>query len=160
VEAFLDGIRKVETTVTTNSTYLLIVSGEHGDEGKIVSFKVAGVQANETTAWEPGKLDTDLNLTIASLPSDGLFPLPCFIATAVYGSEAAEEIETLRGFRDEVLLPTGLGAAFVSLYYEASPPLADVIARHECLRTAVRVGFVGPAVAILNLSRALWSEAG
>jgi uncharacterized repeat protein (TIGR02543 family) len=86
--------------------------------------------------------------------------LECFIATAVYGSPTAEQIDVLREFRDVVLLPSSLGAEFVSLYYKISPPIAEVISRHDFLRTAVRVGFVDPVVAILNWSYALWSERG
>jgi hypothetical protein len=136
------------------------VPGEHGDEGKIVSFKVAGVQADQTAAWMSGELDYDFNLTIASLPGGSSFPFPfeCFIATAAYGTDTAEEIDTLREFRDVVLLPSSLGAEFVSLYYEISPPIAEVISQHDLLRTAVKVGFVDPVVAILNWSHALWSE--
>jgi len=78
----------------------------------------------------------------------------CFIATAAYGTDTAKEIDTLRKFRDEVLLSNSLGAEFVSLYYKTSPPIADFISQHEILRTAVRVGFVDSIVAILNWSHA------
>jgi len=81
-----------------------------------------------------------------SEPSGGM----CFIATAAYGSDTARELDVLRQFRDEVLLPNALGAKFVSFYYEASPPIADFISQHDILRTAVRVGFVDPIVAILD----------
>jgi hypothetical protein len=81
-----------------------------------------------------------------SEPSGGM----CFIATAAYGSDTARELDVLREFRDEVLLPNALGAKFVSFYYEASPPIADFISQHDILRTAVRVGFVDPIVAILD----------
>ena len=84
----------------------------------------------------------------------------CFIATAAYGTDTAEEIDILREFRDSVLLPSGLGARFVSFYYRTSPPIADFISRHEVLRTAVRVGFVDPIVKILTWSHALWSARG
>jgi hypothetical protein len=82
----------------------------------------------------------------------------CFIATAACGSDAAEEIKILREFRDEILLPNSLGAEFVSFYYNASPPIADFISKHDVLRVAVREGFVDPIVAILDLSHNLWSE--
>jgi hypothetical protein len=162
VEALIDGVKKAETTVNEESGYELVVPGEHGDDGKIVSFKVAGVQADQTAAWMSGELDYDFNLTIAELPGGSSFPFPfeCFIATAAYGTDTAEEIDTLREFRDVVLLPSSLGAEFVSLYYEISPPIAEVISQHEFLRTAVKVGFIDPVVAILNLSHALWSEGG
>lgn len=81
----------------------------------------------------------------------------CFIATAAYGSPAAEEINIIREFRDVVLRPNKLGAELVSLYYEASPPIAEFISQNEALRTAVRVGFIDPIVAILNWSHGLWS---
>jgi len=84
----------------------------------------------------------------------------CFIATAAYGTETAKEIDILREFRDEVLLPNSLGAEFVSLYYKTSHPIANFISQHEVLRTAVRVGFVDPIVAILNWSHDLWSARG
>jgi hypothetical protein len=159
VEAWVEGTKKADTTVTAQSTYELLVPGEYGDEGKTVSFLVGGVQASQTAVWVSGQIDTNFDLTVAS--SNG-FPLPlpfdCFIATAAYGTDTAEEINLLREFRDVVLLPGGLGAEFVSLYYEVSPPMAEVIWQHELLRTAVRVGFVDPIVAILNWSHVLWPE--
>jgi len=82
---------------------------------------------------------------------------PCFVATAAYGTDTAKEIDILREFRDTVLLPSSLGAKLVSLYYQISPPVANFISQHEVLRTAVRVGFIEPIVAILDWSHDLWS---
>lgn len=84
----------------------------------------------------------------------------CFIATAAYGTDTAREIDILREFRDEVLLPNSLGAKFVSFYYEISPPIAGFISQHEILRTTVKVAFVDPIVEILNWSHHLWSVRG
>jgi hypothetical protein len=124
VEAFLDGAKKAEAGVTAQSTYEMLVPGEDGDQGKIVSFTVAGVQASQTAPWEEGGgvYDT-FDLTIPELPDGNPFPfpLPCFVATAAYGTDTAEEIGLLREFRDVVLLPSGLGAEFVSLYYRSLP---------------------------------------
>ena len=81
----------------------------------------------------------------------------CFIATAAYGTDTAEQLDILREFRDEVLLPNSLGARLVSLYYRTSPPLANFISQQEILRTAVRVGFIDPIVKILTWTHDLWS---
>ena len=88
---------------------------------------------------------------------EGLPSGVCFIATAAYGTDTAKELDILREFRDEVLLPNSLGAEFVSLYYKTSPPLANFISQHEILRTVVRVGFVDPIVKILTWTHNLWS---
>jgi len=157
VEAWVEGAKKAETTVTAQSTYEMLVPGEYGDDGKTVSFTVGGIQASQTATWVSGEMDTNFDLTVAS--SDGSwfpFPLPCFVATAAYGASTAEEINLLRAFRDVVLLASDPGTEFVSLYYEVSPPIAEVVSHHEFLRTVVRVGFIDPIVAILNWSHALW----
>jgi hypothetical protein len=80
----------------------------------------------------------------------------CFIATAAYGTDTAQEIDLLREFRDTVLMPNDLGARLVSFYYETSPPIADFISQNEVLRTAVRVYFIDPIVRVLSCTRNMW----
>ncbi len=158
VQGFVDGKYGGEATVRAAGRYNLAVTGDHGDDGKTVTFRVGDAWASETATWASG-MDTDnFDLTV---PGGGAGPLPlpfdCFIATAAYGTESAVQIDILREFRDVVLMPNRAGAAFVSLYYQLSPPIAGVVARHEFLRTAVRAGFVDPIVAALNWSRGAWS---
>jgi len=81
---------------------------------------------------------------------------PCFIATAAYGADTAQQIDILREFRDAVLLPNSLGAKLLAFYYEMSPPIANVVSRNDVLRTAVRAGFVDPIVTVLDWSHDFW----
>ncbi len=56
----------------------------------------------------------------------------CFIAGAVFGEDALE-VGVLRGFRDEILLQSGPGRAFVSFYYRRGPFIAGVISENRFL---------------------------
>ncbi len=70
----------------------------------------------------------------------------CFIATSAFGSSKQPYVKILREFRNRILLPNPVGKKLVAFYYKCSPPLADVIAKHENLRVIVRIGlmpFVG-----------------
>ena len=63
----------------------------------------------------------------------------CAIATAAFGTPMAEEISTLRRFRDEEMEPHLLGRHLVYLYYDLSPPLARIIARSKNMKAFVRL---------------------
>jgi len=78
-------------------------------------------------------------------------PSPCFIATAAYGTALHEDIDVLRDFRDEYLMPNPVGRTFVKIYYTTSSPIAEVIRENEGLRTAVRDGLVKPLVHITEM---------
>ncbi|HUU64301.1 MAG TPA: CFI-box-CTERM domain-containing protein [Dehalococcoidia bacterium] len=82
----------------------------------------------------------------------------CFIATAAYGTSTAGEIDTLRAFRDEVLLQNSLGSQLVAFYYEVSPPVADFISEHEPLRTLVRELLVEPVVWVVEATGTPWQD--
>jgi hypothetical protein len=75
----------------------------------------------------------------------------CFIATAAYGSYLDSHVDTLRSFRDQYLETNPLGSAFVSLYYEVSPPMADFIDAHPALKPIVRAELM-PAVAMSSVA--------
>jgi len=63
---------------------------------------------------------------------------PCFVATAAFGSPMAHEVSSLRRFRDQRLVRTGLGRRLVGAYYEVGPALAKVVRDHAMLRAVTR----------------------
>jgi hypothetical protein len=118
---------------------------------------IEDVYASETTIT----MDGDYSITaIFEKPST---PPPwgsevggCFIATAAYGTSTAKQIDVLREFRDDVLLKSTVGSQFVSLYYRFSPPIANVIASNELLRTLVRELLVDPIVHAVEATGDIW----
>ena len=74
----------------------------------------------------------------------------CFIATATYGSPLAPEVLTFRRFRDDILLTTKAGTAFVEFYYLVSPPLARLISKGRFLRIVTRHLLLQPILRLLK----------
>ncbi len=122
---------------------------------------ISGTATEDGTFRLAVELTDSIGLTEGALFSIDVAPEGrCFIATAAYRTDTAQEIDILREFRDGVLLSNSLGAWCVSYYYMTSPPIADFISQHEVLRNAVRVGFVDPVVSILHRTYDLWSARG
>src|SRR3989338_5251244 len=93
--------------------------------------------------------------------SKPFFELPdigggCLIATATYGTELAPQVQMLREIRDDSVLGTGSGAAFMSafnsFYYSFSPAVADLERQNPMFREIVKVAITPmiSTLAILN----------
>ncbi len=70
------------------------------------------------------------------------------IPTAAYGSKYQPAVTLLRHFRDDSLMKSGPGRAFVELYYQFSPPLAKFIADNAGLKALARI-LLTPIVVIV-----------
>ena len=68
----------------------------------------------------------------------------CLIATAAYGSELAPQVQLLREIRDNQLMNTESGSAFMGtfneLYYTFSPYIADYERENPLFKEAVKLG--------------------
>jgi uncharacterized repeat protein (TIGR02543 family) len=67
VQAYVGAALRAETTTDAEGKYFILV----GEPGGTVTFKVAGVLAQESIAWESGELNDEFNLTIPALPTSG-----------------------------------------------------------------------------------------
>ncbi len=63
---------------------------------------------------------------------------PCFVATVAFGY-GAPELDVLRAFRDDVLLPTRLGRWLVQGYYRHGPTLAASVNRHRLIKRGIQL---------------------
>lgn len=87
----------------------------------------------------------------------GLTGGDCFVATAAYGSELADDVQELRSFRDDVLIPTRSGAAFFdeffAHYYRLSPSIVAMMHADPEVRAMVQWAIVAPLVGFLRLAK-------
>ena len=85
----------------------------------------------------------------------------CLIATATYGSEMATEVQQLRELRDNQLLQTEYGTAFMGtfndVYYSFSPAIADMEREHPIFKEVVKLA-ITPMISSLSLMESAESE--
>ena len=78
----------------------------------------------------------------------------CLIATATYGSEMAPQVQLLREIRDNQLLNTESGTAFMKtfndIYYTFSPIIADYERENPLFKEAVKLA-ITPMISTLSL---------
>ncbi|MDA0669697.1 MAG: peptidylprolyl isomerase, partial [Crenarchaeota archaeon] len=85
----------------------------------------------------------------------------CLIATATYGSELAPQVQLLREIRDNSLLQTESGTAFMKtfneFYYSFSPTIADYERENPVFKEAVKLA-ITPMISSLALMENANSE--
>ncbi|MBI3996826.1 MAG: hypothetical protein HY352_04135 [Candidatus Omnitrophica bacterium] len=165
-----------DQTAVVNQTFTLTVKATE-PEGEAFSLAASGVPLERmgatftdngngtgTFVWTPtqeqlGSYPVTFTATdVTGFSSSQIVTVKasaCFIATAAYGSPMAKEIQVLQQFRDDVLLAHPSGRALVKWYEHLSPPIAQAIARHPALRSAVRL-LLRPVVSLAGV----WSRTG
>ncbi len=85
----------------------------------------------------------------------------CLIATAVYGSEMAPQVQLLREIRDNQLMNTDSGVSFMTgfnrFYYSFSPYIADMQRENPVFKEAVKIG-ITPLLSSLSIMSYAESE--
>ena len=85
----------------------------------------------------------------------------CLIATATYGSEMSPQVQLLREIRDNQLMNTESGSAFMGtfndIYYSFSPTIADMERENPMFKEVVKVGLT-PMISSLSLMEGADSE--
>lgn len=124
-----------------------VTSAGSGGLDVAVNASITGLNADTTyhyrlTATNSGGTSLGADITFKTLAAivtggDGGGG-GCFIATAAFGSPLQPCVETLRKFRDRFLLNNSIGNYFINLYCRYSPPMADVISKHDNVRALVR----------------------
>jgi peptide/nickel transport system substrate-binding protein len=111
---------------------------------------------------ESAQLDVAvLQGTATALPEQQ--PSGCLIATAAFGSELTPQVQFLRGFRDDYIMKSVSGSAFMNafnaVYYSFSPQVAEYERQQPWLQATVKTA-IYPLFGILLASERAFSASG
>ncbi len=130
-------------------------SGESGSYDIVANAQLGGQTITETKTIS--KTNTQSTSSNTSSKEGG----GCLIATATYGSELAPQVQQLRELRDNQLLQTASGTAFMStfndIYYSFSPIIADYERENPLFKEAVKIA-IAPMISSLSLMENANSE--
>ena len=164
--------KNVGTTHGVEGTPVFIIVGPDGASERIdgpqssttfaqVIDAMLGATMKEAMAEEETMMDdtetmadekSEININVGdSVDNDGG---GCLIATAAYGTELAPQVQFLREVRDNTVMSTSSGAAFMTgfnqLYYSFSPIVADMERENPIFQEAVRT-FITPMISTLSI---------
>ena len=172
---FKQDSKSIMLTIDDNAPVLVllpkaVISGPYEVQlnGNPIEFKQ--YYQNGTHSWiriEPFESGSIKITGIVTLPTEPepeptLEPVPqqpeqgggCLIATATYGSELAPQVQQLRELRDNTLLQTNSGSAFMEsfnqFYYFFSPTIADWERQNPMFKETVRLT-ITPLLASLSI---------
>jgi len=169
---------KVPNSATSGEFDIVTNMEINGDAfSEITSADESGVTENvmvSTISNETPTVDTKPNCGTGTVEKDGQCVVDttsqtaekskgggCLIATATYGSEMSTEVQQLRELRDNQLLQTESGTAFITtfneIYYSFSPIIADYERENPLFKEAVKIA-ITPMISSLSLMQNAESE--
>jgi peptidyl-prolyl cis-trans isomerase B (cyclophilin B) len=160
-------ISQKETMINGNDAYVIEAEGDFSSNGETfnVQFKEIMIYDSEkyyTFAYsnEINNFESQLSRFDETIDSFEILSQEteegggCLIATATYGSELAPQVQQLREIRDNMILSTESGTAFMSgfnqFYYSFSPTIADLERENPVFKEAVKITLT-PLLASLSI---------
>jgi len=115
---------------------------------------IVGIAVMMTSSILPANAGHHPETTPMPSPQDAANGGGCLIATATFGSELAPQVQMLREIRDNSLLQTESGSAFMKsfnqFYYSFSPSIADLERENPVFKEAVKLT-ITPLLSSLSL---------
>ena len=179
VEIYVDGIPQIKVMPNEWSEDIFVGEGTHNFQARFsdtrdssnIAIKYNGadsaiqtitvVSSNNSTiqdvSCESGMILKD-NQCAKDETRDGVFGMEegggCLIATATYGTELAPQVQFLREIRDNTVMNTSSGAAFMTgfnqVYYSFSPTIADMERENPYFREMTKI-LILPMISTLSL---------
>jgi hypothetical protein len=126
------------------------------NEGSFENFSCSGtvndsgtITGNPLSSEECSKVREEPDVSQTDTEGGG-----CLIATAAYGTELAPQVQFLREVRDNTVMSTNSGLAFMTgfnqLYYSFSPTIADWERENPVFQESVRL-FITPMMSTLSI---------
>lgn len=154
-------------TVNQERTFYFLFINSSPDTASVTFDAIGGSATSSTTATTLQVTTTSSFVSTTSTSSTffttstgGLLAGRCLIATATYGSELSPEVQILRDFRDNQILKTAAGSAFMVVfnawYYSFSPSVAEQLSANAVERTMMK-GVLYPLIGILKFSSLIFS---
>ncbi|MCE2497599.1 MAG: hypothetical protein J4F28_01130 [Nitrosopumilaceae archaeon] len=133
----------------------IIVEATHGDDDTMMGDDeemMDDTMMDDTMMGDDEEMMDDTMMDDASAADEETGG--CLIATAAFGSELAPQVQQLRELRDNTVLATESGTAFMSgfnsIYYTFSPAVADLERENPAFRETVKVALT-PMLSTLSL---------
>ncbi|NRA04756.1 MAG: peptidylprolyl isomerase [Nitrosopumilus sp.] len=169
----LNIISQKTITINENQAYVTDAEGDFSSNGENYNVKFREVIIYDTEkyyifAYSNGidNFDSQLSRFDETINSFEIFSKDpstnesieegggCLIATATFGSEMAPQVQQLRELRNNSLLSTQSGTAFMvgfnQFYYSFSPIIADLEREHPVFKEAVKIA-ITPMISSLSL---------
>lgn len=145
--------------VVTLDDMILPIDLRSNDRISFLTLNFTGSGTHQIDISDDDNLDFTQNYDIPFMePQNGG---GCLIATSAYGSELALQVQMLREIRDNQIINTEIGAAFMDvfghIYYSFSPHMADYQRENFLFNEAVRL-IITPLVTSLGIMSLADSE--
>ena len=133
----------------------------HTEEPAVVEEVVEEPAVVEEVVEEPAVVEEVVEEPAAAPQESSEEGGGCLIATAAYGSELAPQVQMLREIRDNQLMNTESGSAFMSTfneaYYSFSPYIADLERESPVFKEIVKAGLT-PMLSTLSIMESAETE--